>query len=118
MARLDTSILPDDSTTRPPACKLYFKCCNRVTYRILLRITPHRPAPSTHLPHPIRTQCEEPIAYVQKQLGHSSIKLTVDTYCHWMPGKNREAMDRLPPLDSVDCWLEGRLSRDQTRDFF
>ena len=43
----------------------------------------------------------EPIAYVQKQLGHSSIKLTVDTYCHWMPGKNREAMDRLPTLDSV-----------------
>ena len=40
----------------------------------------------------------EPIAYVQKQLGHSSIKLTVDTYTHWMPGKNREAMDRLPVL--------------------
>ena len=33
---------------------------------------------------------------VQKQLGHSSITLTVDTYTHWMPGKNREAMDRLP----------------------
>ena len=26
----------------------------------------------------------EPIAYVQEQLGHSSIKLTVDTYTHWM----------------------------------
>jgi integrase len=38
----------------------------------------------------------EPIAYVQNQLGHSSIKLTVDTYTHWMPGRNREAMDRLP----------------------
>ena len=30
------------------------------------------------------------------QLGHSTIKLTADTYKHWMPGKNREAMDRLP----------------------
>lgn len=40
----------------------------------------------------------EPIACVQKQRGHSSIKLTVDTYTHWMPGKNREAMDKLPAL--------------------
>ncbi|MGW8179638.1 MAG: hypothetical protein ACWGQW_12900 [bacterium] len=36
---------------------------------------------------------------VGTRLGHSSIKLTVDTYAHWMPGKNREAMDRLPVLD-------------------
>jgi len=28
----------------------------------------------------------------------SDMKFTVDTYCHWMPGKNREAMDRLPSL--------------------
>jgi hypothetical protein len=28
----------------------------------------------------------EPIAYVQEQLGDSSIKLTVDTYTPWMPG--------------------------------
>jgi len=41
----------------------------------------------------------KPIAYVQKrQFGHCSIKLTVDTYTHWMPGKNREAMDRLPSI--------------------
>jgi integrase len=38
---------------------------------------------------------------VQKQLGHSTIKLTVDTYTHWMPGKNREAMDRLPVAQSA-----------------
>ena len=38
----------------------------------------------------------EPLAYVKDQLGHSSIKLTVDTYTHWIPGSNREAMDRLP----------------------
>ena len=29
------------------------------------------------------------------------IKLTVDTYTHWMPGKNREAMDRLPVLETA-----------------
>ena len=26
------------------------------------------------------------------------MKLTVDTYTHWLPGKNREAMDRLPAI--------------------
>jgi integrase len=36
-----------------------------------------------------------PIPYVQSQLGHATIKLTVDTYTHWMPGKNCGAMDRL-----------------------
>ncbi len=40
----------------------------------------------------------EPIVYVQRQLGHASIQMTVDVYTHWIPGKNREAMDRLPVL--------------------
>lgn len=43
------------------------------------------------------------IVYVQKQLGHSSIQLTVDTYCHWIKESERNAgleVDRLigPPL--------------------
>ena len=28
-------------------------------------------------------------AYVQRQLGHSSISITVDRYCHWIPGEGR-----------------------------
>lgn len=35
------------------------------------------------------------LAYVQEQLGHSSIKVTVDTYGHLIPGANRTAVDRL-----------------------
>ena len=27
--------------------------------------------------------------YVQRQLGHSSISITVDRYCHWIPGEGR-----------------------------
>ena len=27
--------------------------------------------------------------YVQKQLGHSSISITMDIYCHWIPGEGR-----------------------------
>ena len=34
-------------------------------------------------------------AYVKEQMGHSSIQVTVDLYCHWIPGSNRHAVDRL-----------------------
>lgn len=36
-----------------------------------------------------------PLAYVKEQLGHSSIKITVDTYGHLVPGGNRAEVDRL-----------------------
>jgi integrase len=29
-------------------------------------------------------------AYVQKQLGHSSISITVDLYGHWIPGEGKQ----------------------------
>ena len=35
-------------------------------------------------------------AYVKDQLGHSSIKMTVDVYGHLVPGANRQAVNRLP----------------------
>lgn len=40
-------------------------------------------------------QSRESLAYVRDQLGHHSIKLTVDTYGHLVPGANRAAVDRL-----------------------
>ena len=39
-------------------------------------------------------QGESPV-YVQRQLGHSSIKLTVDTYGRWLPMGNKQAVDKL-----------------------
>ena len=41
----------------------------------------------------------ESLAYVKDQLGHSSIKLTVDVYGHLVPGANRQAVNKLPSLD-------------------
>jgi integrase len=32
--------------------------------------------------------------YVQQQLGHSSIKTTMDIYNHWIPGKGRKGLER------------------------
>src|SRR5262249_33057888 len=38
----------------------------------------------------------EYLAYVKDQMGHSSIKVTVDVYGHLVPGANRQAVNRLP----------------------
>jgi integrase len=42
----------------------------------------------------------EPMTYVKDQLGHSSIKITVDVYGHLVPGSNKLALDRLEDLQT------------------
>ena len=42
----------------------------------------------------------EPVTYVQRQLGHVSIQLTVDTYGKWLPIGNKAAVDRLDAVAS------------------
>ena len=37
----------------------------------------------------------ESLAYVKEQMGHHSIKVTVDIYGHLVPGSNKAAVDRL-----------------------
>jgi integrase len=44
----------------------------------------------------------EGLAYVRDQMGHHSIKVTVDTYGHLVPGGNKAAVDRLDePSDAT-----------------
>lgn len=58
--------------------------------------------PEHFTPHSLRhtfaslllQQGESPV-YVQRQLGHASIQLTVDTYGKWLPMGNKAAVDRL-----------------------
>ena len=38
------------------------------------------------------------IADISKQLGHPSIKLTLDIYYHWIPGKKKSEVDELDDL--------------------
>jgi len=40
-------------------------------------------------------QTGESPAYVQRQLGHAAIQLTVDTYGRWLPLGNKAAVDQL-----------------------
>src|SRR5262245_13093072 len=43
----------------------------------------------------------ESLAYVKEQMGHHSIKITVDTYGHLVPGGNKAAVDRLDGLETA-----------------
>ncbi len=46
-------------------------------------------------------QAGESIQYVRKQLRHSTIRLTVDTYSHLIPGKGRAAAAKLEERTSA-----------------
>jgi len=43
------------------------------------------------------------ILYVSRQLGHSSVKLTLDVYSHVIPEENRHLSDRLAEATSGDA---------------
>jgi integrase len=54
---------------------------------------------------------ESPV-YVQRQLGHSSIKMTVDTYGKWLPAGNKAAVDKLDQRSvstsaTKEAWKQG-----------
>ena len=62
--------------------------------------------PAHFTPHCLRhsyasllLQAGESPVYVQRQLGHASIKLTVDTYGKWLPMGNKAVVDRLDDPD-------------------
>jgi integrase len=57
---------------------------------LVVRIHDLRHTFATHL-----IQNKESPAYVQQQLGHHSIQITVDIYGHLVPGGNKRAVDRL-----------------------
>ena len=51
----------------------------------------------------ILIQNGESIVYVQNQLGHSTIRMTIDVYTHWIPSENRDAVNRLPVAAGGAC---------------
>lgn len=71
-------------------------------WRAMARILKAAGLPPHFSPHSLRhtyaslmLQAGESPAYVQRQLGHASIQLTVDTYGKWLPMSNQGAVDRL-----------------------
>lgn len=63
------------------------------------RLTPHA---SRHTFASRLIANNENLKYISEQLGHSSIKITVDTYGHLIPGGNRQAVDRLDHSDGYE----------------
>jgi len=43
----------------------------------------------------LRLEKGDNVADVSNQLGHHSVKFTMDTYYHWMPGKKKSEVDGL-----------------------
>jgi len=76
---------------------------NRVFYKILektslrkIRVHDLRHAYAT-----LRISKGDNIADVSKQLGHHSVKFTMDIYYHWVPGGSKSEVDGLDDLGSV-----------------
>jgi hypothetical protein len=58
----------------------------------------------------------ESLVYVKEQLGHHSIKITVDVYGHLIPGTNKAAVDRLDEATgrnphATDLWSGLRVAQ-------
>jgi integrase len=58
------------------------------------RLRPRSPHDLRHTYSTILLMSHISPAYVQKQLGHHSISMTVDIYGHWVPGEGRERLDK------------------------
>lgn len=85
---------------------------NRVFYRLLGKadLRQVRLHDLRHTYASLLIQQGESLAYVQKQLGHSSIQVTVDIYGHLIPVANRAAVDR---LDAAPIRIPGASEDDQ-----
>lgn len=69
--------------------RVFYKCLEKAKMR---RIRLHD---LRHTYATLRIQAGHNIADVSRQLGHHSIRITVDTYYHWMPGSNSSEVDEL-----------------------
>jgi integrase len=76
---------------------------NRVFYRVLEKsgLRHVRFHDLRHTFASLLIQAGESLVYIKDQLGHSSIKITVDIYGHLIPGANRAAVDRLDDKEGV-----------------
>jgi integrase len=70
-------------------------------------VTYRKPHALRHTYASLLIQNGESLAYIRDQPGHSSIKITVDTYGHLAPGGNKAAVDRLDELMGRNLYAPG-----------
>jgi integrase len=63
----------------------------------------------------LRILAGQDITDVSKQLGHHSIKITIDTYYKWMPGTRKSQVDQLDATTAPNCTLYAP-SHDETKE--
>jgi len=60
-------------------------------------------------------QAGAPLTYVKEQMGHSSIKITVDIYGHLIPGADVAHIDRLDRLEAITSPQQSATQAQPTR---
>jgi integrase len=96
-AAVVNEVMEDWLFTTPQGTQLDPSNLRKVFYRLLVAAKLRR-VRFHDLRHTFATlliQQGEGLPYIRDQLGHSSIKITVDTYGHLVPGGNRQAVDKL-----------------------
>jgi len=72
--------------------RIHYKICEKAKLR-RIRIQDLRHTYAT-----LRLSAGHSLPDVSKQLGHASVKTTVDTYYHWIPGHKRNEVSELDEL--------------------
>lgn len=79
--------------------RIFHKCLEKVGLRCI------RTHDLRHTYATLRISKGDNILDVSKQLGHHSVKLTLDTYCHWMPGTKKSEVNELDSKTAPTCTL-------------
>jgi integrase len=84
-------------------CWVYLNLRGRVHYKVcekakLRRVRIHD---LRHSYATIRISAGHSIAYVSRQLGHASIKITVDTSYHWLPSQHTGQVTELDQIGKI-----------------
>ena len=87
--------------------RVFYKCLEKCKMR-RIRIHDLRHTYAT-----LRITKGDNIKDVSRQLGHHSIKITLDTYSHWMPGAKKTEVDELDLQHEPNCTLYAPKSENE-----
>jgi integrase len=82
---------PNENGSWPYSQRKIQMLMKRVCKKANLRI--RNPHDLRHTYATILLMAHQSPGYVQRQLGHSSIRITMDIYCHWTPGEGRKDLE-------------------------
>ncbi|MBW2061361.1 MAG: tyrosine-type recombinase/integrase [Deltaproteobacteria bacterium] len=90
--------------------RIHYKVCEKAGLR-RVRIHDLRHSYAT-----IRITAGHNIADISRQLGYSSIKITVDTYYHWLPNQTRNEVAELDRLGAESATIRNLSATEQNKE--